>query len=97
MSQPGIRTENPRPRGKPRDLRLLPLVVAVWAGALLCVFVPRCSWWVVGGCAAGAVVMMLATRRGPARRFLGGGGLVVVILAAMAATGLTVALALPTR
>ncbi|WP_454173089.1 ComEC/Rec2 family competence protein [Microbacterium maritypicum] len=97
MPQPGIRTEDPRSRVKRRDLRLLPLAVAAWAGALLCVFVPGCSWWVVGGCAASAVVMMLATRRAPVRRFHGGGGLAVLLLAAIAATGLTVALALPTR
>ncbi|MDF2508926.1 MAG: hypothetical protein K0Q52_2785 [Microbacterium sp.] len=82
---------------KPRDLRLLPLVGVVWAAALLCIFGPRCSWWVVGAGASGAVLMVLATRRGPARRFHGGGGLAVLLLAAMAATGLAVALALPAR
>ncbi|MFF1542163.1 hypothetical protein ACFVWL_18985, partial [Microbacterium sp. NPDC058269] len=82
---------------KRRDLRLLPLAVAVWAAALLCVFWPGCSWWVVGGCTIGAGLTVPAARGGALRRFLGGGGLVVVILAAMAATGLTVALALPTR
>lgn len=82
---------------KPRDLRLVPLAVAVWAEALLCIFVPTCSWWVAGGCAAGAVVLMLAPRRGLVPRLQGGGGLAVLLLAVMAATGLTVALALPSR
>ncbi|MFE7196528.1 ComEC/Rec2 family competence protein [Microbacterium oxydans] len=82
---------------KRRDLRLLPLAVAVWAAALLCVFLPGWSWWVVGGCTIGAALSVLAARGGLLRRLRGGGGLAVLLLAAMAATGLTVALALPSR
>ncbi len=82
---------------KPRDLRLVPLAAVVWAGALLCVFFPMSAWWTVGGCAAGTVILMLGIRRGIVRRLPGGGGLAVLVLAALAATGLSVALILPTR
>lgn len=82
---------------KPRDLRLLPLAAAVWAGALLFVFVPMSAWWTVGGCVVGVAILVLVRRRGVVRRLPGGGGLAVLVLAALAATGLSVVLALPAR
>ncbi|WP_337005114.1 MULTISPECIES: ComEC/Rec2 family competence protein [unclassified Microbacterium] len=88
---------------KARDLRLVPLALAAWAAALLCVFVPALSWVCVGGCllAAVTVVVLLVSRRRQRRHRTVGrlrsGGLVVVALAAAAGAALSVALALPSR
>lgn len=79
-----------------RDLRLLPMAAGVWAAALLCVFLPGRSGWVVGGCVAGAVLMVILARPRSGRRPRGG-GLLVLVFAAMAATAVTAALALPAR
>lgn len=72
-----------------RDLRLLPLAGAVWAVALLCVFVPAAAVWAVGAGIVAAVTALAVWRRR--------GALVVVILASGAAVALSTALALPGR
>jgi len=73
-----------------RDLRLLPLAGAVWATALLCVFVPGSAGWMAAGCGAGALTAALPLRRARS-------GLVVVVLAACAAVSLSALLATPGR
>ncbi|WP_337750135.1 ComEC/Rec2 family competence protein [Microbacterium sp. B19(2022)] len=83
---------------KARDLRLLPLALAVWGIALLCVLIPEAAWWcaAVGGLVAILVLMLLVRRpRTWVSRLTG--GLAVVLLAAAAATALTVGFALPAR
>ncbi|MBW8763210.1 MAG: ComEC/Rec2 family competence protein [Microbacterium sp.] len=72
-----------------RDLRLLPLAGAVWAAALLCVFVPAAAVWAVGAGIVAAITALAVWRRR--------GALVVVILASGAAVALSAALALPGR
>ncbi|MGV2902790.1 ComEC/Rec2 family competence protein [Microbacterium sp. AGC62] len=83
---------------KARDLRLLPLVLAVWAIALLCVLIPEAAWWCAAACAlvASLVLTMLVRRpRTWVSRLTG--GLAVVLLAGAAATALAVGFALPAR
>ncbi|WP_374460217.1 hypothetical protein [Microbacterium sp.] len=72
-----------------RDLRLLPVAVAAWGVALVCVFVPGAAAWVAGGClaAAGIIGAALAIRR---RAVATIGGLVIVVLATAAAVAFTV-------
>ncbi|MCZ4300821.1 hypothetical protein [Microbacterium oxydans] len=41
-----------------RDLRLLPLAVAVWAVALLCVLLPAAAWGCAAVCGTGAVAVV---------------------------------------
>jgi competence protein ComEC len=72
-----------------RDLRLLPLAAAVWAVALLCVFVPVTAVWAVGAGIIAAITALAIWRRR--------GALVVVILASGAAVALSALLALPGR
>ena len=72
-----------------RDLRLLPLAAAVWAVALLCVFVPATAVWAVGAGIVAAITALAIWRRR--------GALVVVILASGAAVALSALLALPGR
>ncbi|UPL19507.1 ComEC/Rec2 family competence protein [Microbacterium aurugineum] len=55
------------------------------------------AWWTAGGCVVGVAILVLVRRRGVVRRLPGGGGLAVLVLAALAATGLSVVLALPAR
>jgi hypothetical protein len=40
---------------KPRDLRLVPLAVAVWATAVLCVIISGVVWWCAGALDSGRV------------------------------------------
>ncbi|MFJ6531129.1 ComEC/Rec2 family competence protein [Microbacterium sp. NPDC091662] len=83
-----------------RDLRLLPLAVAVWIVALLCVLFPAVAWGCVGACllvAAGALASVLRRRihlHGDSRAR---GSLTVVVLAVMAAAAASVGFALPAR
>jgi competence protein ComEC len=89
--------EAPRLRVRRRDLRLLPLAAGVWVAALVCVFLPAWSWWVAGAGAV-AAVLVFAVARGSLVRGRGwGGGLGVLLFAAMAATALSAALAIPAR
>ncbi|MFK0241788.1 ComEC/Rec2 family competence protein [Microbacterium sp. NPDC090281] len=89
--------EAPRLRVRRRDLRLLPLAAGVWVAALVCVSLPAWSWWVAGAGAV-AAVLVFAVARGSLVRGRGwGGGLGVLLFAAMAATALSAALAIPAR
>ena len=89
---------------KARDHRLLPIMLAVWAAALLCVLEPAAASACAVGCllAAAILVVLLVLRHrrngspGPLGR-LGPGGVVTVALAASAGAALSVALALPAR
>ncbi|UPL12340.1 ComEC/Rec2 family competence protein [Microbacterium sufflavum] len=78
---------------KSRDLRLVPVALAVWAAALVCVFQPglAAACALVCGVAAGVVLLVLLAR---GRH---GAGLVLLMLAAAAATALSVGYALPSR
>ncbi|WP_307861210.1 ComEC/Rec2 family competence protein [Microbacterium maritypicum] len=82
-----------------RDLRLVPLAVAVWGMALLCVLLPAVSWGCAGACTTAAVgVLAFVCRRSHgARGQHDHGGFVVVVLAAMAAAAASVGFALPAR
>ncbi|WP_144796481.1 ComEC/Rec2 family competence protein [Microbacterium paludicola] len=83
------------PSGR-RDLRLVPVAASVWATALVCVHLPRLSWWVVGlGVASGIGVLVLA--RLPRPGLQGRGGLALVAVIGCAAVALTAALAVPER
>lgn len=85
-------------RVRARDLRLVPLAVAVWGAALVCVFLPATTWWVAGFSAVGIGITLVwaeALRRG--RGVRPALGLVVVILAAMAAVAVTVGLSMTAR
>ncbi|MGH3691788.1 MAG: ComEC/Rec2 family competence protein [Microbacterium sp.] len=85
---------------KPRDLRLVPLAVAVWSVALLCVMVPAVVWWCAAGCLVAAVGMLVGLHRRRRQRggiLLASGALAVVVLAASAGTALSVGFALPAR
>lgn len=79
-----------------RDLRLVPIAVAVWAAALVCVFFPRVSWWGAGLCLAiGFGMLWRAARvRGDERR---SGGLLAVTSIVMAAAAMTAGFASPER
>lgn len=79
-----------------RDLRLLPVAGAVWAVALLCVFVPAAARWCALSGAVGAVIacaVMVRRADGAASRT----GLGLVMLAATAAVSITAVAALPAR
>lgn len=82
-----------------RDLRLLPLAVAVWAVALLCVLLPAAAWGCAALCGAGAVsvVAHLLHRRGSRARPSACGGILVVVLSAAAGAALAVGFAQPVR
>ncbi|WP_244176042.1 ComEC/Rec2 family competence protein [Microbacterium oxydans] len=83
---------------KTRDLRLLPLALAVWVIALLCVLIPEAAWWSAAACGLVAIlVLMLLVGRPRTWVSRLTGGLAVVLLAAAAATALTVGFALPAR
>ena len=68
---------------------MLPLAAAVWAVALLCVFVPAAAPWTAGAGLVGAIVMLALRRRGVA--------LVGFVLAVASAVAVSVILALPGR
>lgn len=79
-----------------RDLRLVPLAAAVWAVALVCVFVPEAAWWCAGAfivCGAGMLALMSRRREGARAR----GGLLAVLVLAMAAAAMTAGFATPQR
>ncbi|MGS0560140.1 ComEC/Rec2 family competence protein [Microbacterium aurugineum] len=82
-----------------RDLRLLPLAVAVWAVALLCVLLPAVAWGCAAVCGAGAVgvVAHLLHRRGSLARPSTCGGVLAVVLSAAAGAALAVGFAQPVR
>jgi len=82
-----------------RDLRLLPLAVAVWAVALLCVLLPAAAWGCAALCGTGAVAVVahLLHRRGSLARPFTCGGVLVVVLSAAAGTALAVGFAQPVR
>ncbi|MCK8465765.1 ComEC/Rec2 family competence protein [Microbacterium sp. KSW4-16] len=82
-----------------RDLRLLPLAVAVWAVALLCVLLPAAAWGCAALCGTGAVAVVahLLHRRGSRARPSACGGVLVVVLSAAAGTALAVGFAQPVR
>lgn len=83
---------------KARDLRLLPLALAVWVVALLCVLIPEAARWCAAACGlVASLVLILLVRRPRTRVSRLTGGLAVVLLAAAAATALTVGFALPAR
>ncbi|MFT4260555.1 ComEC/Rec2 family competence protein [Microbacterium sp.] len=68
-----------------RDLRLLPVIGAVWALALLCVFVPSSAPWAIVACAVGCGAALVVRRPGS--------GLVIVASSACAAVAVSVLLA----
>lgn len=72
-----------------RDLRLLVVAGAVWAVALLCVFVPTIAAWAAGAGIMGAIAV-LTLRRSRC-------GLAAVVFAACAAVSLSAMLATPGR
>lgn len=72
-----------------RDLRLLPVLGAVWAIALLCVFVAGAAGWCMLVCAGLAVLTGLVQVRRPPRG-TSRSGLVLVVLAATAAVSVAV-------
>lgn len=76
-----------------RDLRLLPLALATWGAALLCVFLPSAAWACAAGCGSAALIVIIVAGRGRAVA----GGLLIVVLAAAAGAAVTVAFALPAR
>ena len=82
-----------------RDLRLLPLAVAVWVTALLGVMVPGLASWLAAGCGAGALVCgtaaVVRARRGWRHdaRAGGAGGVVLLLLSVCAAVALSVTFA----
>ena len=66
---------------------MLPIAVAVWTVALLCVFVPAAAGWCALGSGCGAIVVLgivLKLREHAASR----AGLIVVLLAAAAAVSI---------
>lgn len=75
---------------------MLPIAVAVWAVALICVFEPGAAGWCALGSGFGAVAVLgvVLTRR---QRTASGAGLIVVLLAAAAAVSLTGVAAGPAR
>lgn len=79
-----------------RDLRLVPVAVAVWASALVCVFIPHAAWWATGVCLAVGIgtLCRLARAQGEDRP---GGGLLAVTSIAMAAVAMTAGFATPKR
>ncbi|MGM7696594.1 ComEC/Rec2 family competence protein [Microbacterium sp. A84] len=80
-----------------RDLRLVPLALAVWGAALLCVFLPELAWWCVGiGIAVGFTILVLMLRGGD-QRVRAKDGLLVVLALSMAAAAMTAAFAGPAR
>ncbi|WP_036303287.1 MULTISPECIES: ComEC/Rec2 family competence protein [unclassified Microbacterium] len=83
---------------KARDLRLLPLALAVWGTALLCVLIPEATWWCAAACGLVASLVLMLLVRCP-RTWVSRltGGLAVVLLAGAAAAALTVGFALPAR
>lgn len=81
-----------------RELRLVPLVAAVWSAALLCVLVPAVAWACAAVCGAlCAVTLLLLLRWQRRRRAPYGGGLALLLLAAVSAAAAGVALAQPPR
>ena len=75
---------------------MLPIAVAVWTVALLCVFVPAAAGWCALGSGCGAIVVLgivLKLRAHAASR----AGLIVVLLAAAAAVSIAVMTAMPAR
>jgi len=75
---------------------MLPIAVAVWTVALLCVFVPAAAGWCALGSGCGAIVVLgivLKLREHAASR----AGLIVVLLAAAAAVSIAVMTAMPAR
>ncbi len=82
-----------------RDLRLVPLAVAVWGVVLLCVLLPAVAWACAGACTTAAAGVLAFVRRRPhgARGQRDHGGFVVVVLATMAAAAACVGFALPAR
>lgn len=83
---------------KVRELRLVPLAVAVWGAALLCVLLPQAAWACAAACAAltATLVVLLAARQRE-RADVVRGGLAVVLLATAAATAVAVGYAVPSR
>ncbi|MEU4015557.1 ComEC/Rec2 family competence protein [Microbacterium sp. NPDC028030] len=82
---------------KPRDLRLVPLVVVVWGVALLCVLVPTVAWGVV---AAGLVVLVVVALSVRVRRGgspIAAAGLALLVLAGGVSSALAVGIAAPAR
>ncbi|WP_455905083.1 ComEC/Rec2 family competence protein [Microbacterium sp.] len=75
---------------------MLPIAVAVWTVALLCVFVPAAAGWCALGSGCGAIMVLgivLKRREHAASR----AGLIVVLLAAAAAVSIAVMTAMPAR
>lgn len=82
---------------KRRDLGMLPLAMATWGAALLCVFLPAAAWACAAACGSAALVVIVLARRGRMRGAGVAGGLVIVMLAAAAGAAVSVAFALPGR
>ncbi len=83
---------------KARELRLVPLAVAVWGAALLCVLLPQAAWTCAAVCGAlTATLLVVLTARQRGRAEVVRGGLAVVLLTAAGATAVTVGYALPSR
>ncbi|WP_244631925.1 ComEC/Rec2 family competence protein [Microbacterium sp. Se63.02b] len=82
---------------KPRDLRLVPLVVVVWGVALLCVLVPTVAWGVVAAGLAGLVVLALFVRSRRGRSSVAAAGLALLLLAGGVGSALAVGIASPAR
>lgn len=75
---------------------MLPIAAAVWAAALLCVFVPSAAGWcaLAGGFGAVAVLGIALKRR---ERTASRAALIVVLLAAATAVSVTAMSAMPAR
>ncbi len=77
----------------------MPLALAVWCVALLCVLFPAVAWGCAAACGLGAVGVLASVvhRRNRQGKSGARGGLVVVVLAAMAAAAVSVGFAVPER